>query len=104
MPSRVAEHVVRGRLFRRPLRLRVDLHGVSVFGPGGEHHVMRWEWIEQIEAGDEVVVAGAGTELRLPAGAFGLSPGDLADRLRSACDLRRRPDVIGGLRGDADEG
>lgn len=104
MPSRVAEHVLRGRLFRRPLRLRVDLHGVSVFGPARQHRVMRWEWIEQIDAADEVVVAGAGAEVRLPAGAFGLSPGDLADRLRSACDPGQRPDVIAGLRGDADEG
>ncbi len=104
MPSRVAEHVVRGRVFRRPVRLRVDLHGVSVFGPGGQHKVMRWEWIEAITAGEGVVVSGAGGEVRLPAGAFGMSPEDLADRLRAAVDLTRRPDVIAELGGGAGEG
>ena len=97
MASRVAEYVVRRRPFGRPQRLRVDLHGVSVFGPGDHHEVIRWEWVERITVGGGVVVAGGGHEIVLPAGAFGLQPEVLAEHLRAAGSLDRRTDVIGML-------
>jgi hypothetical protein len=93
----VAEHVVRRRPFGRRQRLRIDLHGVSVFGPGDHHQVIRWEWVESIVVADGVVVAGGGHEIALPAGAFGLEPSVLAERLRAAGSLEYRTDVIGQL-------
>lgn len=97
MGSRVAEYVVRKRPFGRSLRLRVDLHGVSVFGPGGRHQVMRWEWIERIAVDDGVVVSGGGNRIHLPAGAFGVTPAALAECLRDAGDIDARTDAIGRL-------
>lgn len=86
--------MLRRRLFGPSLRLRVDLHGVSVFGPGDQRTLIRWEWIEGIEADEAVEVRSASDALRLPAGAFGLSPAVLAERLQAARSLERRPEVI----------
>ena len=97
MGSRVAEHVVRRRPFGRPQRIRVDLHGVSLSGPGDERRVIRWEWIESITVGGGVVVAGAGNEIVLPAGAFGFDPEALAEQLRAAGSIEHRSDVLGRL-------
>lgn len=97
MASRVAEHVVRRRPFGRAQRLRVDLHGVSVFGPGDQHRVIRWEWVESIAVAAGVVVAGGGHEITLPPGAFGLEPELLAERLRAAGSIDHRTEVIGQL-------
>lgn len=97
MAARVAEHVFRGRPFGPKIRYRVDLHGVSVFGPGQEHTVVRWEWIEEISAGAGVVVRSANAEIRLPRGTFGLDPEHLADRLRRACSIEWRGEIIGEL-------
>lgn len=101
MGSRVAEHVIRRRPFGRAQRLRVDLHGVSVFGPGDQHQVMRWEWIERITVDGGVVVAGGGNQIVLPAGAFGLAPEALAECLRDADAIDGRTEVIGRLRATA---
>ncbi len=101
VPSRVAEHVVRRRPFGRPQRLRVDLHGVSVFGPGDHHQAIRWEWIDSIRVAGGVVVTGKGAEILLPPGAFGLAPDALADCLREAGDIVNRTEVIGRLGGAA---
>lgn len=76
--------------------LRVDLHGVSVFGRGG-HHLVRWEWIEAITVGDGVTVRSASDEVALPAGAFRLPPAQLAERLEAARSIDRRPEVIASL-------
>ena len=94
MGARVAEHRLRRGPFRRPLRLRVDLHGVSVFGPGGQHSLIRWEWVEEITAGDDVTVRSPNTSIRLPAGAFGLPAPELAERLNAARAIHRRADVL----------
>ncbi|MGI8685407.1 MAG: hypothetical protein ACR2MO_10020 [Acidimicrobiales bacterium] len=99
MPSRVAEFVVRRRPFGRPQRLRIDLHGVSVFGPGDHHQAIRWEWIDSISVSGGVVVTGKGAEILLPAGAFGLDPDALAECLREAGDIVTRTEVIGRLGG-----
>lgn len=83
---------------RRTLRLRVDLHGVSVFGPADEHTAIRWEWIDGIDAGtDAVVVRSADAEVALPRGAFGLAPDALAEQLQRGRSIVDRPDVIGEL-------
>ena len=103
MPGRVAEDVVRRRPFGRPVRLRVDLHGVSVFGPGDQRQVMRWEWIETITVSDGVVLSGGGNDLVLPRGAFGVAPEELAERLRAAGSLEHRTDVIAELGGSVDD-
>lgn len=88
---------MRKRPFGRAQRLRVDLHGVSVFGPGDHHQVMRWEWIERISVDGGVVVAGGDNEIILPAGAFGLAPEVLAECLREADGIDGRTDAIGRL-------
>lgn len=94
MPRQVAEDVVRAHRFGRRLRVRVDLHGVSVFGRGDERTLIRWEWIEQIRVGDGVEVASANAELVIPPGAFGLDPPALAARLEAARSIVERPDVL----------
>jgi hypothetical protein len=99
VPSRVAEHIVRKRPFGRPQRLRIDLHGVSVFGPGDHHQAIRWEWIDAISVAGGVVVTGKGKEIVLPPGSFGLAPDALAEALREADDIVRRTEVIGRLGG-----
>lgn len=100
---RVAEHEIRGRLFGGKRRVRVDLHGVSIFGPGAdEHTLIRWERIEGVEAGaDGVKVVAETAQIVLPPGAFGISPEDLAEQLRTAADHEARGDVIAALAGDA---
>lgn len=100
MAQRVAEHVVRSRMLGPKIRFRVDLHGVSVFGPGDRHTLIRFEWLEGIdvdEAGAGVVVRSARDTITLPPGAFGLSPPELAKCLEDARSIHLRPDVIGQL-------
>lgn len=88
-------------MFGAKRRLRVDLHGVSSFGPGDEHTLIRWERIEAIEAEkDGVHVNAATAQLTLPPGTFGLDPPALADALQEASDHVRRGDVIARLAGD----
>lgn len=79
------------------LRLRVDLHGVSLFGPGEGRTLIRWEWIEEISHGEGVTVRSANAEISLPGGAFGLPPDQLARRLLEARSPERRVEVIGEL-------
>lgn len=97
MPSRVAEYVVRTRRFGRPQRLRVELHGISLLGPGEKREVIRWEWVETITADQAVMVSGNGHQLAIPAGAFGMEPADLAEQLQRARRIEERSDVIGRL-------
>lgn len=98
MSRRVAEHLVRVRPFGPQRRLRVDLHGVSAFGPGeGERTLIRWEWIREVAVDNGVVVRSAESEIRLPPGSFGLAPEDLAERLRAAGSITERPTIIGQL-------
>lgn len=94
MGLRAAEHVVRSSGLGPSLRLRVDLHGVSVFGPGEERTLIRWEWIEHISVGGGVDVRSATSRVRLPAGAFGVAPETLADLLEEARSIEGRAGVI----------
>ncbi len=95
MAQRVAEHVVRGRLFGPKRLLRVDLHGVSLFGAGDEKALIRWEWVEAIEVGSGgVVVRGSEESIVLPSGSFGLEAKVLAEELERARAIHNRPDVI----------
>lgn len=99
MELRVAECVMRtGRLGRRR-RFRVDLHGVSVFGPGAEHTLIRWERIESIavEGPGLATVTSATAVVAFPKGAFGLSPDALVEQLQDARSIERRGEVIGDL-------
>ena len=98
MAQRVAEEVVRPRRLGPKVLLRVDLHGVSRFGPRSGHHTLiRWEWIEDITVESGVTVRSAGDSVNFPPGAFGLEPNVLAERLRAARGIDRRPDVIASL-------
>lgn len=102
MGMRIVEERIRdGRFgrFGRARRLRVDLHGVSVFGPGDDHRAIRWEWIEEITAGQQVVVRSGDGAIAIPAGTFGLTPAALADRLHEARSITRRAEVIAELAG-----
>ncbi len=95
MAQRVAEHVVRGRLFGPKRLLRVDLHGVSSFGAGDERALIRWEWVEGIDVErGSVVVRGAEDSIVLPSGAFGLGAKELAEALELARGIEHRSDVI----------
>jgi hypothetical protein len=92
--ARVAEEMVPAGPSGTQVRLRVDLHGISVFGPAGERTLIRWEWIQDIEVDDAVHVRSAGSTLTLPSGAFGLTPPRLAERLQAAQSLHDRADII----------
>jgi hypothetical protein len=97
MAHRVAEYVVRRRRLGPKVLLRVDLHGVSTFGPGRRRTLIRWEWIEGISVGTGVTVRSATEAVELPPGAFGLPSPVLAERLVEARAIERRPDVIAQL-------
>ena len=96
--QRVAEHVMRSRRFGPKILCRVDLHGVSIFGPGDSHTAIRWEWFEAIsvEVGG-VRVRSAKDLVTLPTGAFGFESDALAQRLEEARSITRRPEIIGEL-------
>lgn len=93
----MAEWVSRARPLGPRLTVRVDLHGVSLFGPGEQRTLIRWEWMTDITAGDGVVVRGSNAEITLPARAFGMEPAALAERLEAARSIVSRPEVIGEL-------
>lgn len=97
----MAEHIVRRGVFGRRRRLRVDLHGVSVFGPGPGHTLIRWERIESITTASDggVVVRSATAEVALPDGAFGLDGPALAAALETARAIERRGGIIAVLAG-----
>ncbi len=98
MAQRLAEHVIRPRRFGPKILLRVDLHGVSVFGPGDKRVLIRWEWIEKIAVQEGAVhVSSASDRLVFPAGAFGFDANGLAERLEEARSITRRPEIIGEL-------
>ncbi len=100
MAQRVAEYVVRTRMLGPKVRFRVDLHGVSRFGPGDDHTLIRFEWLESItvdEAGGGVVVRSASDTITFPPGAFGVPPAELAQCLEDARSIHKRPDAIGQL-------
>jgi hypothetical protein len=83
------------------VRVRVDLHGVSIFGPGDRRTLIRWEAITSIEVADGVLVRSQGAELTIPPRAFGLEAAHLAARLEAGKSIVDRPDVIGELSGGA---
>jgi len=94
MGGRVAEHRLRTGRFGRRVRARVDLHGVSIFGPGKARRLIRWEWIQEIVVGDGVKVRSASDELILPPGSFGCAPHELAQLLEEARSIAHRSDVL----------
>jgi hypothetical protein len=96
--QRIAEHVMRSKRFGPKLLYRVDLHGVSIFGPGEERTLIRWEWVETITVEDGwAVVRSARDQVAFPSGAFGFKPDALVQRLEEARSITRRPDIIGEL-------
>ena len=89
---------MRPRRFAGKVRYRVDLHGVSMFGPGDKRVLIRWEWVEKIAVQPGAVdVSSATDHVVFPAGAFGFDPAALAGRLEEARSITRRPEVIGEL-------
>ena len=97
MGQRVADFVVRRRPFGPKVVVRVDLHGISSFGPGDARTLIRWEWIEDIAVDGGVVVRSSNDRVELPPGAFGLDPEALAERLEAARSIVHRTDVIAEL-------
>lgn len=97
MAQRVADFVVRRRRFGPKVMLRVDLHGVSTFGPGDQRTLIRWEWIEDISVADGVLVRSSKDRVEFPPGSFGLEPRLLAERLEKGRSIEHRADVISGL-------
>ncbi|MFN2388791.1 MAG: hypothetical protein ABR575_04195 [Actinomycetota bacterium] len=97
MRARVVETEVKTRRFARPLRVRIDLHGVSTGAPGSRR-VIRWEWIESIDVRkDGLVIRASRGAIELPDGTFGLESERLAELLEAARAIERRADVIGRL-------
>lgn len=91
---------MRKRLFGPKQLLRVDLHGVSLFGAGDEKALIRWEWVEGVEVTHgSVVVRSATDTITFPPGAFGLPADTLADQLLRARSIQDRSEVIGRLSG-----
>ena len=89
---------MRTRRFGPKVLYRVDLHGVSTFGPGDQRTLIRWEWMEAISVEDDtVVVTSANDRVVLPSGVFGFEPQPLAQRLEEARSITRRPEIIGEL-------
>lgn len=101
MSPRVAEEVVRSGSsagLAGLVRLRVDLHGVSTFGPGDRRTLIRWEWIEEISCEPHsVVVHSDRHEIVFPSGTFGIGPQALAELLAKAGSILQRADVIAEL-------
>ncbi len=97
MGQRVAEDLVRPRRFGPKVVMRVDLHGVSMLGPGDERTMIRWEWVEAIEVDGEVSVRSATDEVRFPRGAFGIDAPTLAQRLEEARSIVSRTEAISAL-------
>ncbi|MFN2505883.1 MAG: hypothetical protein ABR540_16930 [Acidimicrobiales bacterium] len=98
MAQRVAEYVIRSRRFGPKVLFRVDLHGVSTFGPGDQRTLIRWEWVDTIEVEERAVaVTSAKDRILIPSGAFGFGHNDLASRLEEARSITRRPEIIGEL-------
>jgi hypothetical protein len=96
--QRVAEHLMRVRRFGPKVIFRVDLHGVSCYGPKDRRTVIRWEWVEAIDVHDDgVEIRSASDRLTIPAGAFGFDPAGLGQRLEEARSITRRPEIIGEL-------
>jgi len=95
--ARVAEFFMRPGPFSRKLKYRVDLHGVSVFGPGDEHALIRWEWITEFKLDAGVLVTGSNAQVKFPPGVFGLTPESLLGLLEQARSIQDRGSVIGRL-------
>lgn len=98
MTARSVEETVRAGRFGPTLRLRIDLHGVSSFGPGRHRALIRWEWIEKVASHPHgVVVTSNRDKIVLPSGVFGLEPAALAERLERAGSIFMRADIIDEL-------
>ncbi|MDQ6783859.1 MAG: hypothetical protein M3063_10525 [Actinomycetota bacterium] len=98
MSRRAIEELVRAGRFGPTVRLRIDLHGVSSFGPGTHRTLIRWEWIERVVVhNDGVVITSARGEVVFPSGVFGLDPPALAERLEGAGSIFRRADILDEL-------
>ena len=95
MGARVVEEMFRTGRFGPRVRLRVDLHGVSTFGPGEHHEVIRWEWIESVAADHRgVTVTSHNGKIVLPPGVFGLESEQLAHLLTEAGSIFKRGDAL----------
>lgn len=81
----------------RKRKLRVDLHGVSVFGPGKDHCLIRWEWITGMRVDGGVVIESRNDRIVFPKGAFDLTPDELRRLLERARSIERRGEEIGRL-------
>lgn len=75
----------------------MDLHGVSMFGPGEQRTMIRWEWVEAIDVSDDVTVRSATDSVRFPHGAFGVDVTTLARRLEEARSIESRTEAISAL-------
>jgi len=88
---------MRPRRFGPKCKFRVDLHGVSVFGPGDQHTLIRWEWVKEIRVEGDLIISSGTADVRFPPGAFGQSPEELFDLLTAARSIEARGGVIGRL-------
>ncbi len=97
MSQRVAEDLVRPRRFGPKVVVRVDLHGVSMLGPGERRTMIRWEWVEAIDVDGDVTVRSATDEVCIPGGAFGIDAPALALLLGQARSIETRTEAISAL-------
>lgn len=101
MQARVAEFPLGRGPFSRKRKVRVDLHGVSLFGPGRERTLLRWEWITQMLLDEGLVIRSQNAQIKLPPGSFGLPPEKLLALLEQARSIELRGEIIGRLSGAA---
>jgi hypothetical protein len=102
MGAHVVEAMIREGRFGPVRRLRIDLHGISTFGPGRHHSLIRWERLCELSADAHGVTASSPTaQIVLPAGLFGCNPVELSEKLEHARSIFERADVLAELSGGA---
>jgi hypothetical protein len=100
MSARVVEVIVSAGRRRAERRIRIDLHGISTFGPGPHHSLIRWEQLASLSAGPHGVTASSSrAEIILPNGIFGVEPAALASKLEQARSIFQRSDILAELSG-----
>jgi hypothetical protein len=100
--ARVLELTIQAGRLRRPRRVRVDLHGISTFGPGDQHTLIRWEHVEEIVPSQRsVTIRSLQTRITVPAAVFGLEPDQLVHQLEQANSIFERGRILDELSGPA---
>lgn len=100
MYARMVEAMVRPGHRGPTCKIRIDLHGISTFGPGEHYTQIRWDQLTAITPDMHgVTITSPRIEMVIPRGAFGPEPIVLAEKLEAARSIFDRADVIAELSG-----